>query len=121
MPRVASIPKVIARRMSGDSCEEWSKGAVAPCSGFSAGGEAWAGGIRAGKKLRPLWDRIWGVWNQGVGGADLLCVYRFIPACPHRCTRPPGPCNDGASHQGGKMTGERHAGHAGTVGHCARR
>lgn len=42
-------------------------------------------------------DRTVGVWNQGVGDANSLCVYTFIPASPCRRT---GHCADGAHHQG---------------------
>jgi hypothetical protein len=68
---------------------------------FRQGGAAWAGGIGAGQgKRRLLWDMIRVFWNQGVGGAHLLCVHRVIPAHRRRRIRHPGPCRDGARHQG---------------------
>ena len=53
--------------------------------GFGRGDEG------EGQKHCPLWDSIRGVWNQGVGGANSLFVYTFIPAYPRRRTRHAAP------------------------------
>ena len=64
---------------------------------------------------RPLWDKNRVVWNQGVGGANLLCVHTFIPAHP----RHPGPAPTARALRGRKGAGGRRARYAGSVGQCA--
>ncbi len=55
-----------------------------PAAAIRRVGRPGPGGTGAGKRRRPLWDRMRGVWTQGVGGADLRCVHTFIPAHPRR-------------------------------------
>jgi hypothetical protein len=57
-------------------------------------------GIGAGKQRCPLWDKIRGVWNQGVTGVHLRCVHTFIPARPRCRTRRPVPGPNAADHHG---------------------
>ena len=90
-------PRAIARRSSGDPCRACSEAAVALCGSFPAGGAAWAGGIGAGRRRTAHCGTGFG--SFGLKGLAARVYFAFTLSVPPRPRRP-GPCRDGAHHQG---------------------
>ncbi len=107
--------------MPGDSGEDCSGGAVAPCGGFPAGGAAGAGGISgAGKKPS---HRGTGSGAFGIKGLAARIYFSFTLSSPFTpAVAPAGPptARMARTLRGRKGAGERCAGHAGPVGQSAR-